>query len=49
MFAILATLLAFSLVSASAAQEKPDKLDQQAKAVAEEFTKSFLVDMAWTA
>ncbi len=43
--AVLAMLGAFWLAAASGAQEKPDKLDEEAKAVAEEFTKSFLVEM----
>jgi hypothetical protein len=43
-FAVLATLGALWLASASYAQEKTDKVDEQAKAVAEQFTKSFLVE-----
>jgi hypothetical protein len=43
--AVLATLGALWLASSSVAQEKPDKLDEQAKAIAEKFTRAFLMDM----
>jgi hypothetical protein len=43
--AVLATLGALWLASPSVAQEKTDKLDEQAKAVAEKFTRAFVVDM----
>jgi len=45
LFAVLTTLGALGLASAAVAQEKTDKLDEQAKAVAEKFTKAFVVDM----
>jgi hypothetical protein len=42
---VLATLCAIWLAPASVAQEKSEKLDDQAKTVAEKFTKAFVTDM----
>jgi hypothetical protein len=44
-FAVLLALMTLGLASSAVAQEKANKLDEQAKAVAEKFTKAFVMDM----